>query len=701
MPSYIVNIKSNDGATTLNTFTHSGTDEVNITVTSTGATIVFSNGSTDYYAYSGTKTFVGLAYAANATEADMIIGQTYRQTSRSNFYIVESSVMDYRPLSYVDAKIQVDSAIRDANGVRIDTNYQRKPQVIEYTVPSTVTTGTKTLAEYNGTYDGSPGYVRFIMEVTSSSYKGIYTIEASWGQANGNVTLVSGSGESSDVNVIFVYCPSSSSYYASSPPFLAVQNNSTRDKQVKITILEDSGDLTWKDNWNTTAPTTHYNSIGFAQLNYTAYVKYARSAESASTSTYSNQSYATKAGKFRTGESDAYKIMAVDHTGVAYKINTSGKKFPLPISMYVGQNASANQTTYDTYVQSGGRSASYTYVTYLSSSSYNNFTLPTLTASDGGKTLYVRGSLDSDGYFVCDGNVTLSMEAGYTYIPFGTLDPYYSGSTAQVPTSYSFNAISVQAYTLDANGKLTHIDGQPVGGGGGSLEAVYPVGSIYMNASNSTNPATLLGFGTWTALAPGRVLMGAGTGTDSNSTSQTFTAGDTTGEYSHTLTTSELASHGHSVSVNATNTDHTHGGTTDVTNTDHVHGVPGWTNYATWSSYDINGSAGGGGSYVSSSTSRNVQGAKYDGTDWSRTYTYSQWIDISNTCWAAQRNDWSTRESGWGAPNAYQHSHTFGTGGMSANASHGHTVNQSNAGGDGAHNNVQPSLVVYMWVRTA
>ena len=255
------------------------------------------------------------------------------------------------------------------------------------------------------------------------------------------------------------------------------------------------------------------------------------------------------------------------------------------------------------------------------------------------------------------------------------------------------------AYTLDSNGKLTHIDGQPVGGGS-SLETVYPVGSIYMNASNNTNPATLLGFGTWTALAPGRVLMGAGT--DSVITgAPTYTAGDTVGEYDHTLTTTEMPSHGHSVSVNATDTNHTHSGTTDVTNTDHVHGIPTWTNSATWSSYDINGSAGDGGTNVSSTTARNVQGADYDGTDWRRTYTYSQTINISNTCWVALHNDWVTRDPGWGWPNGYQHSHTFGTGWMNQNNSHGHSVNQSNAGGGGAHNNVQPSLVVYMWVRTA
>lgn len=41
-----------------------------------------------------------------------------------------------------------------------------------------------------------------------------------------------------------------------------------------------------------------------------------------------------------------------------------------------------------------------------------------------------------------------------------------------------------------------------------ALQAVYPVGSIYTNAVSSTNPATLLGFGTWAAFAAGRVLVG-------------------------------------------------------------------------------------------------------------------------------------------------------------------------------------------------
>jgi hypothetical protein len=41
-----------------------------------------------------------------------------------------------------------------------------------------------------------------------------------------------------------------------------------------------------------------------------------------------------------------------------------------------------------------------------------------------------------------------------------------------------------------------------------ALRALYPVGSIYINAGVSTNPNTLLGFGTWTAFGAGRVMVG-------------------------------------------------------------------------------------------------------------------------------------------------------------------------------------------------
>jgi microcystin-dependent protein len=77
------------------------------------------------------------------------------------------------------------------------------------------------------------------------------------------------------------------------------------------------------------------------------------------------------------------------------------------------------------------------------------------------------------------------------------------------------------------------------------LNAVYPVGSIYMSV-NSTSPATLFG-GTWVAISQGRTLVGVGTGTDINGDSMTWTAEATGGEYLHTLTIDEIPSHHHDV----------------------------------------------------------------------------------------------------------------------------------------------------------
>lgn len=45
-----------------------------------------------------------------------------------------------------------------------------------------------------------------------------------------------------------------------------------------------------------------------------------------------------------------------------------------------------------------------------------------------------------------------------------------------------------------------------------ALQLLYPVGSIYINATSSTNPGTLFGFGTWTAFGAGRVPVGLDAG---------------------------------------------------------------------------------------------------------------------------------------------------------------------------------------------
>jgi hypothetical protein len=73
-----------------------------------------------------------------------------------------------------------------------------------------------------------------------------------------------------------------------------------------------------------------------------------------------------------------------------------------------------------------------------------------------------------------------------------------------------------------------------------TLQAVYPVGSIYINAAVSTNPGTLLGFGTWAAFGAGRVMVGLNSGDSDFDTAQ-----ETGGAKTHTLTTSEIPAHTH------------------------------------------------------------------------------------------------------------------------------------------------------------
>jgi microcystin-dependent protein len=81
------------------------------------------------------------------------------------------------------------------------------------------------------------------------------------------------------------------------------------------------------------------------------------------------------------------------------------------------------------------------------------------------------------------------------------------------------------------------------------IEVIYPVGSIYTNATDGTNPGTLFGVGTWTSCGTGRVLVGAGTGTDVNGVSASFTATSTGGEYEHTQTSAEVGPHTHTLTL--------------------------------------------------------------------------------------------------------------------------------------------------------
>lgn len=70
---------------------------------------------------------------------------------------------------------------------------------------------------------------------------------------------------------------------------------------------------------------------------------------------------------------------------------------------------------------------------------------------------------------------------------------------------------------------------------------VYPVGSVYLNYSSSTNPATLFGVGTW-SLMYDRVIIGAGSGYGLNTTGGATTS---SGSTSFTIASGNLPNHNH------------------------------------------------------------------------------------------------------------------------------------------------------------
>jgi hypothetical protein len=81
-----------------------------------------------------------------------------------------------------------------------------------------------------------------------------------------------------------------------------------------------------------------------------------------------------------------------------------------------------------------------------------------------------------------------------------------------------------------------------------ALQVAYPIGSVYMNATNATNPGTLLGFGTWSAFGAGRMPVGFNAG------DPLFDTPEETGgskdaivvSHTHNASTSTAGAHNHS-----------------------------------------------------------------------------------------------------------------------------------------------------------
>lgn len=98
-------------------------------------------------------------------------------------------------------------------------------------------------------------------------------------------------------------------------------------------------------------------------------------------------------------------------------------------------------------------------------------------------------------------------------------------------------AFGTSLQVLRTNAAATATEWATLAGG----SEAFPVGSVFISVV-STNPATLLGYGTWSAFAAGRVLVSLDAGDPDFDTVE-----ETGGAKTHTLTTTEIPAHTHSL----------------------------------------------------------------------------------------------------------------------------------------------------------
>ena len=198
--------------------------------------------------------------------------------------------------------------------------------------------------------------------------------------------------------------------------------------------------------------------------------------------------------------------------------------------------------------------------------------------------------------------------------------------------------VSIEGGTMDMNdGRITNV-GQPTSGDNVvSFDDIYPVGSIYMNATVSTNPGTLLGVGTWVEMGEGKVLLGE---------SSSYAAETTGGAETHALTEEQMKAHTHTTNLN-----HGHTGSISIDGVgDHTHG---FTRYF----HDTSGHE-----------------SSHDGN--------------------GNHTNWNDQTTGGGGAHGHTGSTTINDGGSTSKES-------SSIGSSSSFNIMQPYLVVYMWYRTA
>lgn len=149
-------------------------------------------------------------------------------------------------------------------------------------------------------------------------------------------------------------------------------------------------------------------------------------------------------------------------------------------------------------------------------------------------------TLNGSSINIAGSSVRINGASG-NYISIGgaiSMSSYSTGIAGyQFNVSTSLTNISSSTVNFTAGPKTIYLSGHSL------ANSMWPVGAIFISAV-STNPGTLLGFGTWTQFGQGRVLVGYNA-SDSDFDSLLGTGGAKT----VTLTASQIPSHLHRISA--------------------------------------------------------------------------------------------------------------------------------------------------------
>ena len=485
--------------------------KITSTGTMTSGNVVLSNGGT---VIKDSGYTIGKSVPSNAVFTDVNVTQTLKTDNYDRPLLMSDQIITTTTVDTTGATRRNNSMYANTSTGIITANGFNGAQVGGLT--KTYTTGANTtrviLARVNN-YTGLAS-CRIKLEVgpnTSSGAKVVY-IDAVWAGRGARMTIESVYDWNNAVRYFFITCPNNTSYYTSYPPEIHIQQNSAVARTIKATILERSGEVVLMDNLTTAGNTTNRNNSTY-DVNNTIGI-------------YDNTGYVQNSG-WASGawdrlDNDRYlygeacvntSLVARASDGKVWKLSHNDKEFLLPLDIGSCTGTFAVNANWGRVCRSirGLGWANFTNTTTQSTA----FTVPTLTVSDYGKTVYLVGTL-SNGNFKSNRTISLSMDVpssgSLTYVPIGKIDHMSENVASAVPTSWTLDTYNANAYTIDSSGKLTHINGKeiknPVASVNGKTGAVVlaasdvgaqPAGTYLTLYNSATNKSSIATWGTLTA----------------------------------------------------------------------------------------------------------------------------------------------------------------------------------------------------------